>query len=87
MQVEVASRNPQLPQLFSPLPRAAPLMPGEFLRTTCEYDSTSRSDTTYAGFKHLDEMCNLYAPCSDCLHHVRSRSFNDARRFAAPLSS
>lgn len=60
LQSEVASRDPRKPQLFEPLPRAAPIFPGEFLQATCEFNTSARRTVTRAGFKHTDEMCNLY---------------------------
>ena len=36
------------------------IRPGDKLRVTCAYDTTSRAAPTPAGWGHGDEMCNLY---------------------------
>eukprot|EP00197_Chlamydomonas_leiostraca_P013619 CAMPEP_0202860488 /NCGR_PEP_ID=MMETSP1391-20130828/2163_1 /ASSEMBLY_ACC=CAM_ASM_000867 /TAXON_ID=1034604 /ORGANISM="Chlamydomonas leiostraca, Strain SAG 11-49" /LENGTH=823 /DNA_ID=CAMNT_0049539651 /DNA_START=226 /DNA_END=2694 /DNA_ORIENTATION=+ len=55
----VATNNPQLPQAFYPVKQQV-IWPGDRLKVTCDFDSTSRSTPTYAGSTHNDEMCNMY---------------------------
>lgn len=55
----MASNDPQLPQAFYPLPPKV-LWPGDSLKVTCDFDSSSRSTPTPVGATHKDEMCNLY---------------------------
>jgi Copper type II ascorbate-dependent monooxygenase, C-terminal domain len=60
LQTTIASRDPQLPQLFERLPDDTPaLLPGMSLQSTCDFNSTTRSSDTHAGFAHKDEMCNM----------------------------
>ena len=54
----VGQRNPQLPQGFVPVARSI-IYPGDRLKVTCDFDSTSRTSPTMAGGTHNDEMCNM----------------------------
>jgi len=58
----LASRDPQLPQLFELVEEKAKftIAPGNQLRVTCVFDTTNRTTPTSAGWGHGDEMCNLY---------------------------
>lgn len=62
MQETVAHRSPQLPQGFVPVANEAPIVPGDYLQTTCRFNSTGRTRVTSAGANSGDEMCNLCAP-------------------------
>ena len=55
----LAQRNPLLPQAFVPL-NSSVILPGDKLKVTCDYDSSSVSTPTRAGMTHNDEMCNMY---------------------------
>lgn len=56
----LVERNPQLPQSFVPTQHHV-IWPGDRLKVTCDFDSSSRDRVTTAGSKHTDEMCNMYA--------------------------
>eukprot|EP00803_Ostreobium_quekettii_P002596 evm.model.scf_760EXC.6 EVM.evm.TU.scf_760EXC.6 scf_760EXC:55513-65279(+) len=56
----LAERDPQLPQGFVPVLEESVILPGETLRVTCDFNSTSETMAVYAGSKHNNEMCNLY---------------------------
>ncbi len=58
----LASRDPQLPQLFELVEEKAKftIAPGNQLRVTCVFDTTNRTTPTSAGWGHGDETCNLY---------------------------
>ena len=71
--IKLASRDPQLPQLFEVLAdagagekqknesaRGFDVAPGDALRVTCVFDTSTRASPTRAGWGHGDEMCNLY---------------------------
>ncbi|GAX81472.1 hypothetical protein CEUSTIGMA_g8901.t1 [Chlamydomonas eustigma] len=58
-QETLGSRSPQLPQSFVPVSRST-IYPGDKLKVTCDFDSTSRTTTTNSGGTHHDEMCNMY---------------------------
>ena len=42
-------QDPQLPQGFYPVTEGVRFLPGDQLKVTCEFDSTSRDRPTYAG--------------------------------------
>ena len=85
LQMEVAGRDPRLPQLFEPTPAAAPIFPGEFLQATCDFDSSERSTVTHAGFKHTDEMCNFYLMVASALPQYQD-CFERAPTASGPAS-
>lgn len=58
--VRLMGRDPQLAQLFERLNETIVIRPGDKLRVTCVFDTTSREKSTPAGWGHGDEMCNLY---------------------------
>ena len=74
--IKLASRDPQLPQLFEVVAGANDgsknesaraqkkggfdIAPGDALRVTCVFDTSDRAAPTRAGWGHGDEMCNLY---------------------------
>ena len=57
---ELCERDPQLPQGFIPLKTDIVVRPGDTLKATCLFDSTSVKKSVNAGATHNDEMCNLY---------------------------
>ena len=57
---ELCEADPQLPQGFNPIKDKIIIRPGDTLKATCMFDSSSVTDTVYAGATHNDEMCNLY---------------------------
>jgi peptidylamidoglycolate lyase len=67
--IKLASRDPQLPQLFEVVASGETekegstsfdIAPGDALRVTCVFDTSNRTAVTRAGWGHGDEMCNLY---------------------------
>ena len=50
----VGQRNLQLPQGFVPVTRST-IYPGDRLKVTCDFDSTSRTSLTMAGGTHNDK--------------------------------
>ena len=64
--IKLASRDPQLPQLFEVVAgedaenAGFAVAPGDALRVTCVFDTSNRTSATRAGWGHEDEMCNLY---------------------------
>ena len=67
--IKLASRDPQLPQLFEVVAgeetekdgsTSFDIAPGDALRVTCVFDTSNRTSVTRAGWGHGDEMCNLY---------------------------
>lgn len=58
--VRIAERSPQLPQGFVPVEEEKIIRPGENLRVTCDFNSTSVNHTVTAGPTHNHEMCNMY---------------------------
>ncbi|KAF5838300.1 PHM/PNGase F domain-containing protein [Dunaliella salina] len=56
----VFANDPQLPQAFYPMTQQQ-IFPGDRLKVTCDFNSTSRNTPTLAGSTHKNEMCNLYA--------------------------
>lgn len=57
---ELCEKDPQLPQGFTPLKTDIVIKPGDTLKATCMFDSTSVKQAVNAGATHNDEMCNLY---------------------------
>ena len=57
---ELCEKDPQLPQGFTPLKTDIVIKPGDTLKATCLFDSTSVKKSVKAGATHNDEMCNLY---------------------------
>lgn len=57
---ELCEKDPQLPQGFTPLKTDIEIKPGDTLKATCMFDSTSVKQAVNAGATHNDEMCNLY---------------------------
>lgn len=57
---ELCRNDPQLPQGFTPLKEHIVIRPGDTLKTTCMFDSSSQTQPVNAGATHNDEMCNLY---------------------------
>lgn len=57
---ELCEKDPQLPQGFTPLKTDIVIKPGDTLKATCIFDSTSVKRAVNAGATHNDEMCNLY---------------------------
>ena len=55
----VVEHSPQLPQGFTPV-TGTTFWPGQRVEAVCDYDSRERTETTYAGATHHNEMCNLY---------------------------
>ena len=55
----LVEHSPQLPQGFNPVKNLT-FWPGQNLQATCDFNSSERSETTYAGATHHNEMCNLY---------------------------
>lgn len=62
-QERIAERSPQLPQMFQEVRRPVPvILPGHHLKSTCLFNSSTRSTATMSGWTHDDEMCNMCAP-------------------------
>ena len=57
---ELCRNDPQLPQGFTPLKQDIAIRPGDTLKATCMFDSSSQTQPVNAGATHNDEMCNLY---------------------------
>ena len=55
----IVEHDPQLPQGFNAVANVT-FWPGQILRATCDYNSMERTEPTYAGATHHNEMCNLY---------------------------
>jgi hypothetical protein len=55
-----ATRDPQQPQEFYPLPAPLRIRPGDALEATCEFDASMRSVATPEGPGAAAEMCNLF---------------------------
>ena len=58
--VELAQRDPQLPQGFEPLGEEFIIRPGDSLSAVCRFDTRSISKPVSVGHTHHDEMCNFY---------------------------
>lgn len=65
----VYSGDPQLPQAFYPV-TGKMLFPGDRLKVTCEFNSSSRILPTFAGPTHEYEMCNMYVMVSATLPYL-----------------
>lgn len=55
----IVEHSPQLPQGFTAVTNTV-FWPGQRLEATCQFNSSERTDTTWAGATHHHEMCNLY---------------------------
>jgi DNA-binding beta-propeller fold protein YncE len=59
--VLLLERDPRLPQEFEQIAeKKLVIAPGDVLKTTCYFDTMSRTTVTSAGWGHANEMCNLY---------------------------
>ena len=59
--VLLLERDPQLPQEFEQIAEKKVIIaPGDVLKTTCYFNTMSRTAVTKAGWGHTNEMCNLY---------------------------
>ena len=59
--VLLLERDPQLPQEFEQIAEKKLIIaPGDVLKTTCYFNTMSRTTVTSAGWGHANEMCNLY---------------------------
>ena len=58
----VAEQDPQLPQGFYPIDnnKEIKIFPGDRIKATCAFDSSSMTTAVHAGHTSSDEMCNFY---------------------------
>ena len=56
----VVDSDPLKPQGFYPVNKTLTILPGDRMKMTCNFDSSSKKTEVYAGASHEDEMCNLY---------------------------